>query len=156
MNHMQLDDVSPVEQLMISLTAPPWCAIYLLPAGFVIFPILHRFFGKTAPVWGLAIVFSGVLLVLRFGTAIVRRFLPVSDNVRRGWYRNRVVAKRYDLYQWQKLFWVGFGIFVYAVGWGALGGAPMGLAAACVMVGGIAAAGWRRKRLAIEHHSSPK
>jgi len=156
MNRIQSVELRPVEELMISLTTQPWCAIYLVPTGFVVFPIFCLLFGETGAVWELATVFCGVLLVVRFGTAIVRRFLPISDNVRQGWYRNRVIAKRYDSYQWQKLFWVGLGIFAYAVGWGGLRPAPMALAAACMIVGGIAAAVWRKTRLTIEESSSPK
>jgi hypothetical protein len=140
----------PAERLLVSLTTPPWSAVYLVPSSFLIFPIYHFIFDNRRSVSGLAAVFFGVLLVIRFGPAVVRRFNPVSKAVQAGWFRNRLLAKRYDLYQWQKLFWVGWGIFGYAAWFNKLRGMPMALAALCVATGGVAAVAWQRKRSAIE------
>jgi len=149
MKNGEASGMHPGERLLVSLTMPPWCAVYLFPAGFSIFPIHRLFFGgRSGPTLG--VVFFGVLLMLRFGPAVVRRFLPVSKEVQTGWFRNRMLAKRYDLYQWQKLLWVGLGVLGYAAVFRGLRGTPMVLAAVCLIAGGIAAIAWREKRLAMQ------
>jgi hypothetical protein len=145
MNNLPSSEMRPAERLLVSLTTPPWCALYLVPAGFSIFPIYHFSLGNNRSAPGLAVVFFGVLLVLRFGPAVGRRFIPVSKAVQAGWFRNRLFAKRYDSYQWQKLFWFGWGIFVYSAFFSRLGGTPMALAAVCVVTGAIAAVVWQKR-----------
>jgi hypothetical protein len=150
MKNTQSPEMRPVEKLLLAVTTPPWCAVYLVPSGFLIFPIFYALFGVNGPWWALSAVFFGVLLALRFGPAVLRRFLPVSKEVRDCWFRNRVLAKQYDSYQWQKLFWFGWGIFIYAALLDGLRSVPLGLAAFCVVTGGFAAAVWRKRRLAIQ------
>jgi hypothetical protein len=157
MKSEQSSEMRPAEKLLVSLTKPPWCAAYLVPAGFLIFPIYHYFVGDSHSGSVLALVFFGVLLVIRFGPVFVRRLIPVSREVQAGWFQNRILAKRYDSYQWQKLFWIGLGIFGYAASFGELGGMSTVLAAICVLVGGVAAIVWRKRRLAIrERELSPR
>src|ERR1700682_6014660 len=139
MKNVPSSEMHPAEKLLVSLTTPPWCAVYLVPVGFLIFPVYHFFFGNSRSASALAVVFFGVLLVLRFGPALGRRFIPVSKAVQEGWFRNRLLAKRYDSYQWQKLFWIGWGIFVYAAFFSGLRGMPVALAAVCVAMGAVAA-----------------
>jgi hypothetical protein len=139
-------EMLPSEQLLVSLTTPHWFAVYLLPCGFVIFPIYRVLFGANGPGWASFGVFLGVLILIRFGTAFFRRLLPVSEKIKAGWSRNRALAKRYDSYQWQKLFWVGCGIFAYAALFDGFGSLPLGFAAACVLAGGFAAWVWQKAK----------
>lgn len=129
----------------VKLTQPPWFALYLVPAGFTVFAVFDRAFGVTGSPWALAAVFFGVLLTLRFGTAIVRRFLPVSRAVKRAWFETRLLAKRHDCYQWQKLLWVGLGILLYAGLHAGGHPAPVVLGVACLAAGGAATARWRSR-----------
>jgi hypothetical protein len=156
MSNLQPIEMSPGDKLLVSLTAPPWCALYLGPAGFLTFPVFHLLFDRRGNAWGLAVVLCGLLLVVRFGAAGLRRFLPVSDAVRQGWYRNRALAKQYDSYQWRKLFWVGWGVCAYAI-LARMRGAPLVFGSACILTGGIAGLIWQNRKKEMDRaEAAPK
>jgi hypothetical protein len=119
-----------LEKATAALTAPPWHAWYLVPTGLVVLPI-HRFlFGADASISALVAVFFGVLLSVRLGTAVFRRGLPVSKAVRDAWFQNRVLAKHYDSYQWQKLLCIGTGMALYM----GFSGRPLSASHATLMI----------------------
>ena len=144
-NDQSFREVSPAERVCVKLTQPPWFALYLIPAGFVVFAVFERGFGAAGPVWALALVFFGVLVLLRLGTAMLRRLIPVSRAVKHAWFQNRLLAKRHDSYQWQKLLWIGFGILLYAGLRAHVHPTPILLAVTCLAAGGLGAARWRSK-----------
>ena len=144
MNATMPTKLTAVEKVFVFVAQPPWHALYLVPSGFSIFPVFHCLVGEGGPAWVLAFVFAGVLLALRCGVAVLRRFVPVSKEVKRVWLQRRVLAKQYDSYQWRKLSWVGLGIAVHA--W--LSANPQSvqivLALACIAAGAAAAVFWHR------------
>src|SRR5262249_57794993 len=77
--------------------------------------------------------------------AAVRALLPFSDAVQGRWFELRQLAKRYDSYQWQKLFWFGLGMVVYLAvpGRRLLSQAIPVLAVVCIGAGAAGLATWR-------------
>lgn len=52
--------------------------------------------------------------MLRLVPAVLRRIFPFSSEAKDLWFQRRNLGKRYDSYQWQKLFWLGLGMLPYA------------------------------------------
>lgn len=96
--------------------------------------------------WGATVLILAVLAALRVGPAIVRRVFRFPDDVREVWAERRQLAKRYDSYQWRKLFWLGVGLCAYL----ALrrDGQPgkLGLSLACLLGGVAGSLVWAKRR----------
>ena len=88
-------------------------------------------------VWVSLILFVGLLIALRVVPAVVRHILPFSAEVKQIWVERRMIAKRHNSYQWQKLFWIGLGLLPYAVIGDGLRNGELVVTFTC-MIGGIA------------------
>ena len=136
------DTLSSLESLLGKATQPPWFGFYLIPTGYLVVPAFHTTFGPAGPAWALVAVLLCLLLGLRVGAALLRRRLPVPRTVANAWTQNRILAKRYDSYQWQKLFWIGVGILIYALPLAGSQVTPIGLAFTCLASGGLGVLRW--------------
>lgn len=132
-----------LEAIGRSLEAPPWLALYRLAIGFCLVPLGAWWHGGAGSGWHLLPVLLMVLLALRLVPALVRRLLPVSEDLRLHWARRRLLAKRFDSYQWRKLVWFGLGLAAYLAVVGQAPGVPTALAVACLIVGGFGTLRWR-------------
>jgi hypothetical protein len=92
-----------------------WCFLYMLPAGFAIFPVAHFAYNGDIPLLVAAVFIGGMLIAIRVSAMVLRRVLPFSAETKEAWLKKRVLAKRYDSFQWQKLFWFGLGLSLYLV-----------------------------------------
>jgi len=134
------------DRWLLLLDEPPIGAMYRVAVGYLIIPTYWHFAGMDEPTWGLLLFFMAVLISLRIGPLLVRKALPFSDEVVRVWKERRMVAKRFDSYQWAKLVWFGLGMSLYlgsaerAPRWG------VALAVFCVVAGGIGLLIWQRRR----------
>ncbi len=126
------------------MTRPPWCAAYLIPTGWLVFPVVQLASGTSDSPWAVGAVLLCLLLGLRLGTALVRPQMPFSPAVQTAWAESRTLCKRYDSYQWQKLLWVGLGICLYAASSARWQTLTIVLAAACLGLGGLGAVVWQR------------
>jgi hypothetical protein len=54
-----------------------------------------------------------LLFSIRIAPAAIRKVLPLSHEAKAVWAERRQIAKRYDSFQWQKLFFVGLGLTCY-------------------------------------------
>jgi hypothetical protein len=133
-----------IEGPIARLEESPWRELYRVVIGFAFFPLLQSV-GLSLPAWSLALLFGGVLLGLRLVPAILRALLPFSDTVRGRWSELRQLAKRYDSYQWQKLFWFGVGMAVSAALPGRVRRTHVILAAVCLGAGSAGLAMWRMR-----------
>ena len=70
--------------------------------------------------------------------------MPFSAEAKQIWLDRRQIAKKYDSYQWQKLFWVGLGLLPYALTGGGLKAGEMVLTAICLIGGGAGLLIWRK------------
>lgn len=104
-----------IELLLIRLTRPHWFALYLVPSGFLAAHTYFWLFGNDSSSLGFAGFTLVALLGLRVLGALARRTVPVSGTVKTGWAGARLVGKRYDSFQWQKLLWVGVGAAMVAL-----------------------------------------
>jgi hypothetical protein len=145
--------VRRVEASLVRLQEPPWDGIYRVVIGFLIFPMSSAVLGKEASGWSLAALFVGMLFTLRLGPAVLRKLLPFSGEVLGTWAKRRQIAKRYDSYQWRKLFWIGIGLIVHAVAFDGFWTARMVLASTCLASGLIGTLTWRAHRA--RHESWP-
>lgn len=114
---------------MLRLDQYPVAAIWRMGIGFLM-PVASKYLPVPFPIFFLAI-----LLALRIGPAILRRLMPVSGAVKEEWARRRQLAKNFDSYQWQKLFWIGLGMLLapksafseWVIVWLCLAGGALGL-----------------------------
>lgn len=137
---------SYLEKIILHLERPPWQEICRIAIGFLVFPLCHRLFGQN--VGQLAFWFFWVVLLgLRIVPLIVRRLLPFSEAAQEFWAEQRRLGKRYDSYQWQKLFWIGLGMLGYAVLFDDFARSSGFLAAFCLVTGGTGLLIWRRTRI---------
>jgi hypothetical protein len=107
-------------------------------------PLLYyRTSSKEDSGWFLVLWFLCVLIALRVLPAVFRKLLPFTREVEAIWAQRRRAAKRYDSYQWSKLFWFGIGMACYVAvsgGWDGILGA---LTVFCTIGGGVGFAFWR-------------
>lgn len=105
----------PLERILVDLDSPPWSAVSRAALGLGIPPVFRVLTGNSDRIWLYAILFLGLLLGLRMVPAVLRLVLPFSAEAKAVWAERRQIAKRYDSYQWQKLFWIGLGLLPYAL-----------------------------------------
>jgi hypothetical protein len=78
-----------------------------------------------------------VLVLLRVVPAVLRLALPFSGEAKQIWLERRFLAKRYDSYQWQKLFWIGLGLLLFAIAAGGASVAELVVTLACLVGGSL-------------------
>jgi hypothetical protein len=101
-----------VERLLTRIDDDPWAVLYRIGIGAGVPVIYCSLFGGGSPL-ALLFFFLAVLGALRFALALLRRLVPFSTEAQAVWKRRRMLAKRYDSYQWRKLFWIGLGVAFY-------------------------------------------
>jgi hypothetical protein len=92
----------------------------------------------------LLIVLFSFLALLRLVPAVIRKAVPFSPAAKSIWGERRGLGKRYDSYQWQKLFWIGIGMLAYSAVSDRYAGAQVALASGCVISGALGWLQWRR------------
>src|SRR5947199_7823363 len=137
------EPITRFENLLVGIDVSPWDAMYRAAIGFMIQPAASRIWGERPPAWAAIPVLLGILLTLRVIPAVFRRLLPFSPEVRAIWAERRQIAKRYDSYQWRKLFWFGVGLMVYTQVASRVPMSSATLSAACLLAGALGLARWR-------------
>jgi len=133
------------ERYLLLLEQYPWSIGTRIGVGFIILPVLSHFCDDQRQIWCVTGSFLGILFLLRLGPAIVRKFLPFSQEAHLIWMERRQLAKRFDSYQWQKLFWMGIGMAGYAMVSGNAGNAIGALLVFCLIGGGLGVLIWGRR-----------
>lgn len=109
MANSSISQLSGHEHILALLELPPWNALYRIGIGGAIIPTYAYLFDANVS-WHLGLWFVGVLIFLRLVPAVIRKVLPFSRELKSIWSERRMMAKRFDSYQWQKLFWLGIGM----------------------------------------------
>jgi hypothetical protein len=135
---------SQMGKLILGLETLPWNILYRVAIGYGVMPIAIFLHGATPSLSQLFLVLLAILLSLRIVPGVLRRVMPVSRDVKAVWAERRALAKRYDSYQWQKLFGIGVGWAAYLFLHRRTSGAPVALAAACVVAGAVGLMFWLR------------
>lgn len=128
----------------------PLGAVYRVILGFVLFPLASILRLPSTNWRDVTVLILSLLVVLRVGPAAVRRVFRFPDGVKAVWAERRQLAKRYDSYQWRKLFWLGLGLCAY-----------IGLSRdfqpsraipslACLLAGAVGMAIWSRRKQSAE------
>ncbi len=133
-----------IEQFLVKLDSGLWSAVSRIVLGFCIPPVFRAVTGGHDRIWIALLLFLGLLIGLRVIPAVLRMILPFSAETKAIWFQRRQLAKRYDSYQWQKLFWVGAGLVAFAAFVGGLRPGEQVLALICLVGGGAGLAYWRK------------
>ena len=136
----------PLERGLRRLAASPFTQAYEIGIGALVVPAYQRAGGPLPAGWRLFAFFLLVLLLVRFIPAVIRLLVPFPRGLRAYWLANRVLAKRYDSYQWRKLLWFGAGVAGYLIAAGHAGGADTALAVSCLTAGAVGELAWRRRQ----------
>ncbi|MCC8970520.1 MULTISPECIES: hypothetical protein [Bradyrhizobium] len=136
--------MTSVERFLINLDTWPAGAFLRIGLGLCILPVFRLLSGGDDRIVVALTMFLALLLALRLVPAVCRRVLPFSREAKDLWFKRRNLGKRYDSYQWQKLFWMGLGMLPYALISGGLGRGEIVLLAICTIGGGAGLLLWRR------------
>ena len=107
--------MNAVEKILVSLDRTYMGALYRIAIGFVLIPLFSFVGLNVRSGWSLSLALLAVLLSLRILPAVARKLLALSAVAKAIWFERRQIAKRYDSYQWQKLFFVGLGLASYVL-----------------------------------------
>ena len=124
-----------LERFLVRLDSGSWAVVSRVMLGLAIAPICRAIAGSHDEVWVELALFIALLIGLRVIPALLRGVLPFSAETRAIWFQRRQIAKLYDSYQWQKLFWVGLGLLAFDI----IGGPQAGeqvITAFCLIGGG--------------------
>lgn len=141
--------------MILSVEDLPWNVLYRAVVGYFLMPAYGRLFGGNETAWKLVAFFLLVLAALRVVPGMVRRVLPFSPAVKTVWAERRALAKRFDSYQWRKLFGLGLGWTIYLIHSGQGHGAALFLAVACVAAGAIGFIFWHSRRKPLPSQAAP-
>ncbi len=112
--------------------------------GLAIPPAFRALPGADEHGWTFAALFLAILVLLRVFPAVLRHTLPFSVEATAIWAERRNIAKRYDSYQFQKLFWFGLGLLPYAAIGGGLRNGELTVTLICLTCGGAGLLLWQR------------
>jgi hypothetical protein len=134
------------ERFLVDLDGSVWSAASRVVFGMGVVPVMRALWGGGDSIWITIASFIGVLVALRIGFALLRRFLPFSAEAKEIWAARRNVSKQHDSYFWQKLFWMGLGMLPHSVVGEGLRTGEMALLLVCLVGGGAGLFCWRRAR----------
>ena len=141
--------------MVLALETPPWDSAYRALIGYGVMPACLQLFGGNVVPWKLFVCFLAVLAALRIVPGVLRRLLPFSREVKTVWAERRALAKRYDSYQWRKLFGLGLGWLAYLWVAGKARDVPLFLAIACIASGTLGQLFWFRHGKALAAQTNP-
>jgi hypothetical protein len=99
--------------LLIALDQTPWAQLWRMALGYAIVPAWSKLSLWKSADWTLFPFFLATLLAVRVALAVLRKLVPFDAAVLATWVDRRRQAKRFDSYQWRKLFWIGLGLGMY-------------------------------------------
>ena len=123
-------------------------AIYRVGLGYLIPLLYYSIASEEDSGWFFVLWFLCVLIALRVLPAVFRKVLSFTREIEAIWSQRRRAAKRYDSYQWRKLFWFGLGMACYVAVSGDGGGIVGALSAFCTIGGGVGFICWRNRCVA--------
>jgi hypothetical protein len=139
----RFEKMTKFERALLQLQVFPWDAIYLALVGFGILSAMALLRVETRSVWTLLSCFFGTLVMVRVIPAIIRKLVPFSPAVQSVWFDRRQIAKRFDSYQWQKLFWIGVGLALHVSVTRRFWMPAIVLALLCLLFGAVGVVRWR-------------
>jgi hypothetical protein len=138
--------MKPIERAIVGIESGMWSAVSRGAVGFVMPQVFRTLSGSSDSVWVDSALFLGVLIVLRVVPMALRYILPFSAEAKEVWRVRRDLSKKSDSYAWQKLFWVGLGLLLYAAVGGGLQRGEFAVTLFCLIGGGAGLLVWRTTR----------
>jgi hypothetical protein len=132
-----------VETLLVGLEEGAVGALLRATIGFATRPAVDAVMGRSAGDWALVPGVAMIVILLRLVPLVIRKLVPFSSRAQEIWWNRRQMAKRYDSYQWQKLFWMGAGMALYAAVGDAVRVPDIVVSATCIVAGSVGLARWR-------------
>ena len=139
--------MSRSNRLLAQLDAFPYGALWRLAFGAAGLPTVHLLCRGLCHAATLFVLFIALLLALRVIPLMLRKLLRPDAELREIWASRRRLAKEFDSYQWQKLFWIGAGMVVWIMTAGAVSSAELVLATVSMVAGMLGMFFWRREQL---------
>jgi hypothetical protein len=136
-----MEQLGVLERVLASVDEMPVVLLYRALVGYALGPLYLAVAEEPARPWLFLPLSLAVLLALLLTPAVTRRLLPFSQPLREVWAERRMLARRYDSYQWRKLLGFGCGLGVWLLIRGFSSPVPLALAIGCA-VGGLAGL-WR-------------
>jgi len=136
--------MTTLDKILVSIDRNPVGGLIRILIGFFFIPAWSLFDEDVDADWTLIISFMVLLLSMRIIPALMRKLLPLSSEVKAVLAERRRLAKRYDSFQWQKLFFIGLGLACYTLVWNRSWWS-MALSTFCVLCGGIGVVRWYRQ-----------
>jgi hypothetical protein len=101
--------------VLIALDETPCAQLWRIILGYAVVPAWSKLSLSASAEWTLFPFFLGTLFAVRVVPAVLRKVVPFDAAVLATWTERRRQAKRFDSYQWRKLFWIGLGLAMYMV-----------------------------------------
>jgi hypothetical protein len=139
-----------LERFLVRLDGGPWIAVSRVALGFVIAPAFRTIAAEQDQVVITLALLLALLIGLRVLPALLRGALPFSAEARSIWSQRRQVAKIYDSYQWQKLFWIGLGLLAFAAVSGGQRTGELVIMVFCLIGGTAGLLLWQRNKAGVE------
>jgi hypothetical protein len=142
-----MQDKSPASlfaRMLIQLDVFPVGALLRAGVGYALMPTLRYVLGPGSSDWRIVPWFIAVLVSFRVLPAVLRTVVRFPPTTRTVWVERRVLAKRFDSYQWRKLVWFGVGMAANAAIWGDFDAVPLAFTAAVIVAGCLGEYAWRR------------
>jgi hypothetical protein len=134
--------MTTLDRALISMDRSPLDAVLRALLGFACIPILSFLHQDVRSAWVLATGLLVLMLSLRIVPVFLRKLLPWPPEVKAVWDERRQIAKRYDSFQWQKLFFIGLGLATYLLVSQAWSSSAISVSSFCVLFGAIGLARW--------------
>jgi hypothetical protein len=131
-----------LDKVLVAIDRNPISALYRIAIGYIFIPTLSFLRFDIRSGWTLTLSLLVLLISLRIGPAVMRKVLPLSAAAKAVWTERRGLAKRYDSFQWQKLFFIGLGIGCYVVISGEMLASTIALSGFCLFGGVIGLIKW--------------
>jgi hypothetical protein len=132
-----------LERLLLGLDEGLPAALFRVGIGFATIPALRQLLGKHETAWTLLARLLTFLIQLRAVPMVIRKVVPFSQAVQIIWSNRRHLAKRYDSYQWRKVFWVGAGMAIYTSLSGDFSSSRITISSFCILAGAIGLIRWK-------------
>src|SRR5215471_7602470 len=134
--------MTTLDRALISIDRTPFDAVIRVLLGFACIPLLSFLHQDVRSGWILTIGLLLLMLSLRIVPVFLRKLLPLSAEVKAIWAERRQLAKRYDSFQWQKLFFIGLGLAGYTLFSRELFPSTVAVSSFCVLFGAIGLVRW--------------
>jgi hypothetical protein len=150
MNGVTTEQLGVIERVLAMVDEMPGVFVYRGLVGYALGPLYQSLVGEPGCSWLFVPFLLAALVALRVVPGVTRRLFPFSSTLRDLWLQRRLLARRYDSYQWRKLFGLGCGLGAWLMISRTSSLVPMVAAGVC-SAGGLAGL-WRWQ----QHSSAPQ